>query len=125
MAVLEFILTAKVDGKILEQFGLPLRRRIVVDEIQGMGPYEKADDSDSTTFTTAPIQQVGTVQALMLTGTQAITLRLDGQSDAGIALGADGLLFIVGGTIDAGAATNVTVNANGAASDVSGFAAGT
>lgn len=125
MPVLEFTITAKLDGKVLEQFGFPVRRRIVVDEIQAMGPYTKADDGEGTTFTSAPIEQIATVQALMLSPSAAITVRLDGQSNAGIVLGINSLLLIIGATIDASATTNATINANGATSDISGFAAGT
>ena len=125
MPVLEIIITAKLDGKILEQFGLPLRHRQTVDEVQAIGPYTKADDADDTTFSTIPSQQIATIQALLLKPDAEMDLRINGQSDARLTVGADGFILLGNVTINDGAATNVTANANGVTPNVSGFAAGT
>lgn len=89
--------------------GFPLVRRLDTDEAQPFD-YQEAADNDTTTFSAVPTGQLATVQLLVVRADLPTTYRLDGQSDAGIVLGADGILLIFGATIDAGAATNVTVN---------------
>lgn len=125
MAVLEITVTAKLDGKPLEQFGLPLHHRQVVDELQAVGPYTKADDGDDTTFGSIPSQEIATIQALLLKPDAEIDFRINGQSDARLTITGTGFLLIGGATINDGASTNVTANANGVTPNVVGFAAGT
>ena len=115
----------EVDGVKVQ--GFPLVRRITVDEVQHF-EYDEAADNDSTTFSALPTAQIASVQALLLRPLeQPITLRLDGQSDAGIIISTGGIVIIMGATIDAGAATNATVNNPDATavSKLKGFAAGT
>jgi hypothetical protein len=100
-------------------------KRIQVDEdIQVR--YAKADDGNNTTFTTLPIGELDEVQFLYLTPSAQMTLRLDGQSDAGITINSGGLIVLFDVDIDAGSSTNATINNNsGAEADVKGFVAGT
>lgn len=108
------------DGVALD----PITRRVEVDESQTFD-YEKAGTSDAT-YAAVPTGELGTVQLLLVRTDHAVTLRLDGQSNAGIELGAGGLLLLVGATIDAGATTNVTVNnATATAALLQGIAGGT
>lgn len=116
----------------VEQDGLPfpgleqLVFRLQPDEIQHFLPYEKAADALATTFTSLPVEQVGSISFLLLTPDRQQTFRLDGQTNAGIVLGANGLLLIINGVIDDGASTNVTVNNSaGAVATIRGLAAGT
>lgn len=95
------------DGTLLP--GFPMVRRLEVDERQE-GDVEEADDADSGVFNALPTSSLSTVQFLFLTSDQQVTIRLDGQSDAGIVLNAGGFLLISNATIDAGASTNATIN---------------
>ena len=117
----DFALTIWKNNQRLSGFD-PIVRRITCDESQGF-TYEKATGGG---YVAVPSNQLDTIQALLLTADQALTVRLDGQTDAGIVLGAGGLLLIVNATIDAAAATNVTIdNSSGSTANVKGLAAGT
>lgn len=124
MSSLEITLTVKRDGQPVN--GFPVTRRIEADEVQHFS-YEQAAHGDITTFGAVPADQINTVQALVLRTTKAITVRLDGQSDAGVPLNAGGILIVLDSTIDAGAgASNAKVNNNsGATALIEGLAAGT
>jgi len=124
MSSLEITIQVKRDGIQLD--GFPIIRRLEVDELQGFA-YEEANDGDDTTFSALPASQLDTIQVLVVKSDQQITLRLDGQSDAGIVLNAGGLLALIDATIDAGAgASNASVNNNsGSTANVEGVAAGT
>lgn len=120
MPTLELTVTAKLDGIPVPNFPLTIRRQ--VDELQQFD-YEKANGGG---YVAVPTGELATVQVLVLTPSQAMTVRLDGQSTAGIELAADGLLIVADATIDAGASTNVTIdNSSGSAGQVKGLAAGT
>lgn len=122
---LRVTLSLTLDGRPIPGFE-PLVRQVTVDEVQPFLPYEKADNADATTFNAVPTGEIGNVQALLIVPDRAVKVRLDAQTDAGIELGSSGLLLILGGTIDAGATTNVTMNNNsGAAANIEGFGAGT
>ena len=125
MPSIKVVVDVEVDGVKVQ--GFPLTRRISTDEVQHFD-YEEAADNDTTTFSALPTAQIASVQALVLRALeQPITLRLDAQTDAGIIINAGGLIVIVDATIDAGAATNATVNNPDATalSRLKGFAAGT
>lgn len=125
MSSLELTVTLRRDGYPVT--GFPVTRRIEVDEIQSF-KYEKAADNDSTTFAAVPADQIATIQALLLRTSKAVTLRLDGQTDAGIALNAGGMIVILDCTIDAGAgASNCKINNPDDADTalIEGLAAGT
>jgi hypothetical protein len=110
MAKMEIVVTANIDGRPVP--GTPYRRVVDVDESQVFS-YEEADDGNSTTFSVIPMAQLATIKCLVVNPDQAVTIRLDGQTDAGIALSAGGLLCIVDATIDAGAgSSNASVNNN-------------
>ena len=100
-------------------------RRYEVDESIAFN-YTKADDGNATTFTTVPDgTQLDTVQVLLLVPEGEMTFRLDGQTDAGITIGANGVLLALGATIDASAATNCKVNLDDTAANLKGILAGT
>ena len=123
MSTLTATITLKRDG--VELPGFPVTRTISYDEAQ-IFAYDKADDGNSTTFSTLPTTQIDAIKGLYITANQAVTLRLDAQSDAGVALDAGGVLLVLNGTIDAGASTNATLNNNsGSTALVKGVAVGT
>lgn len=91
--------------------GFPIEGRIVVDEVQSFN-YEKAADNDTTTFAALPAAELAEIQALVIRPSDVpVTLRLDGQTDAGIVINPGGLLILVDCDIDAGAgASNCKLN---------------
>jgi hypothetical protein len=117
---IEVTVSLKVNG--VELTGFPYRRRLTVDEAQHFS-YEKATGGGHETL---PTTHIASLSLLALTGDQSLTLRLDGQSDAGLVLNAGGLALVVDGTIDAGASTNATIdNSSGSTALVKGLGAGT
>lgn len=124
MAKMEIKVTAEVDGRPVP--GTPYRRVVDVDESQVFS-YEEANDGDTTTYSVIPMAQLATIQCLLVKPDQAVTIRLDGQSDGGISLSAGGLLCIVDATIDAGAgSSNASINNNsGSTARVNGGGGGT
>jgi len=121
---LRIVVTAELDGVPIK--GFPWVRRLAIDEIQSF-EYEQANHGDAITFSTVPADQLATIQALLLRPDKAVTLRLDGQTDAGIAINADGFVLLCDVTIDAGAgASNAKLNNNsGSTAIVQGTAVGT
>jgi hypothetical protein len=88
--------------------------------------YTKADNGDGTTFDALPMSQLDTIQVLSIRTDAVATVRLDGQSDAGIVLAAGGAIDLIDVTIDAGAgASNASANANGTTPQLRGFGGGT
>ena len=120
MPTLEIIINVKEDGVVKP--GFPRVRRISLDEIQTF----RVESATGGGFVTLPITSIDEIQALILQSDQQVTVRLDGQSDAGLVLNAGGLLIILDADIDASAATNVLVsNASGATANLEGLGAGT
>ena len=118
--ILDVTVIIKRNGRDIT--GFPYQKRMMVDELQSFA-YEKATGGGHETL---PTTQIATLQALVVTADQALTLRLDGQSDAGIVLSAGGLLLILDATIDAGVSTNATLdNSSGTTAIVTGLGAGT
>ena len=117
---LDITISFKKNG--YEIAGFPYHKRLLADETQQFS-YEKATGGGHETL---PITQIGSVSVLVLTADQALTLRLDGQSDAGIVLSAGGVVLVVDATIDAGSSTNATIdNSSGSTALVKGLGAGT
>lgn len=124
MPLLRVVILASLDGEGVS--GFPLVRRLTVDETQGF-QVDKPGTADAT-YSAVPTGELATLQHLIFTTDTAVTLRLNGQSDAGIVLGAGGVVLLLGATLTAGAATNATVNNSAAASVIAalrGVAAGT
>lgn len=122
MASIEVTLTIKVDGMPLP--GMPIQKRLEVDEHTGRVEFEQATGGG---YAALPgTSALSEVQFLFLRANKAVTLRLDGQSDAGIPLNAHGLILIMDADIDVGASTNATLdNGSGATALVQALAAGT
>ena len=123
MSTLTATITLKRDG--VELPGFPVTRTISYDEVQTFA-CDEANDGDTTTFSALPTSQIASIKGLYVTANQAVTLRLDAQSDAGVALDSGGVLLVLNGTSDAGASTNATLNNNsGSTALVTGVAVGT
>ncbi len=120
---LKVTVSVELDGNPVA--GFPVTRRIALAETYQFA-YEHGDDGDTTTFTTIPDSKVAESQALVLTSDQAVNVRLDGQTDQGILLNANGLLLIIDADIDAGAGSNVKINNNsGSTANITGVGGGT
>jgi len=118
--VLDVTVTVKLNGK--DVAGFPYQKRMIVDEVQQFS-YEKATGGG---YAAVPTNQLDTVQALLLTADKAVTIRLDGQGDAGIVLSAGGLIVILDATLDASSTTNATLdNSSGETAVITGLGAGT
>ncbi len=101
-------------------------RRLEQPEFQSFS-YEKADDGDTTTFTAVPLGEIASIGLLYLESDQQVTIRLDGQTDAGILINADGFILLHDVLIDAGAgASNLSINNNsGVTAKITGMGFGT
>lgn len=120
--VYDVTVSIKVRGQ--EVLGAPIIKRIAVDETTGPMRYEQPHHA--TNFVALPSTILDELQLLFIRADQAITLRLDDQSDEGIPLLADGFLLLVGADIDAGAALNLLIqNASNATASITALAAGT
>lgn len=120
MPTLKITVNADLDG--VQLAGFPKHRRIEVDERQEF----TTEQATGGGFSTLPIQQLATVQALIYEADQATTLRFDNQTDAGLEVNSGGLVVLFDVTIDSGTATNVTVdNSSGSTVKLVGLAGGT
>lgn len=124
---LEITVSLKLNGEELKSLGFPLNRRVEVDEVQLMGPVDKADDGDDTTFSQVPIDSVASVEVLVYQAIdQALGLRVEGgeSSTTAILLDAGGLVLIFDAT--GITVTNITDNNDsGSTAKRRGLAAGT
>jgi hypothetical protein len=103
--------------------GLSVIRRLIVDEVQQFPGIERASGGG---FVALPTGELDSIQVLVVKTDQDVTLRVDGQSDAGVVINAGGLIALVDVTIDAGAATNALLdNSSGTAVRLDGVAGGT
>lgn len=117
---LEIHVTVKRDGKLLS--GFPIARRIQCDEVQQFSTEQGTGGG----YFTLPITSIDTLQALLLTPSAAVTVRLAGQASAGVVINAGGLLLLIDAAIAATAATNATIdNSSGSTAVLDGLAGGT
>ncbi len=120
MPVYKTTLIIERDGVVVQSY--PKVRTVSVNEAQSFD-YEKADDGDSTTFSSIPISALDAIQFLTLEADQELTFRFNGQTDAGVLVKAGGNLVMVNCNIDP---ASVTVNNNsGEVAQIKGIAAGT
>jgi len=118
MPTLEATLLLKLDG--VDVPNTPLVTRLTVNET------ETFDVTRSSTGTYVAIGGLPTIQVLLFRPLdEAVVLRLDGQTDAGIPLAAGGWVFVFNADIDAGVASNLKLNNNsGAPTQVVGVLGG-
>lgn len=118
--LLEVHVTAKLNGKVLPNF--PYYRRIQVDEAQQFATEQTTGGG----YLTLPITSLDTVQALVLSTSQQVTVRMNGQSSGGLVLTNGGVLIFVDGSVAATPSTNVTIdNSSGSTTVLEGLAGGT
>lgn len=123
MATLRCTIQFDLDGEPIPGLN-PIARRLTITELQPFLPYIKANDGDTTTYTSAPVEQVASVKGFVIAPDQAIRVKLDASATP-VEIDSGGLLIGFGVTVDAGAATNITLNNNsGSAANVRGFGAG-
>ncbi len=112
-------INVEIDGQQVE--GYPLIKRLTVDELQQFN-YEKATGGG---YVALPVDQLSNIQFLVLKPTEQITLRLDAQTDAGIVIAANGIVLLVGVTIDDGTTRATIDNSSGAIAVIKGIGGGT
>lgn len=111
----------EIDGQLVQ--GFPLIRRKSTDEVQGPQKFERADGGG---FVALPSAEMAELQVLLVKANEQVTLRLDGQSDAGIVINAGGFVLLFDVDIDDGASTNATLdNQSGSTATVELIAGGT
>lgn len=119
MPNIKITIDCEIDGRRVP--GYPLSRRVETDETQQFDVTRATGGG----YVATPTSDLASLKALILRSDVAVTLRLDGQSDAGIELNAGGIIAIIDCTINAGASTNATVsNASGGDAQIEGIAAG-
>ena len=102
--------------------GFPLVRRVVCDQVAAWNPYFQGASAPST-FTAVPASTVAVLQALILRPDGTVLVRFANQTDAGLQIDPDGLLIVLGCSVDETAALNATVYAD-ADTNIRGLAAG-
>lgn len=92
--------------------GFPVQITQNIDEIQEFD-YEEPGDSNDTTFSVLPVQEVDTVQFVYLKARDAVGVRIEGGEGTNVAirLSANGYIIIGNCTLTD---TNLTVNRNAA-----------
>ena len=119
MPSIKILIDCEIDG--VRANGFPLARRIEVTEIQQFDVTRSTGGG----YVATPTSDLASISAFILHPDQAVTLRLNAQSDAGIDINAGGIIAIIDAAIDSGAATNATVsNASGSDARIEGIAAG-
>ena len=115
----EFEVRIKRNGQPFAGFD-PFRCRLSVAEEQPIG-HQVADSAGFVSL----LNHLDSARFFFATADQALTHRFDGQSDAGLVMDAQGLILLIGCTIDSAAATLATAsNASGSAAKVTGAAGG-
>lgn len=119
MPTIKVTVDVEVDGKRIGNF--PVSRRIQITEEQAF-QYLAAD---SAGYHSIPASEIAVVKALVFTADKALTLRLQGQSDAGLVVNENGIVALVDVTLNSGALTNATLNnTSGSTAIVEGVVAG-
>lgn len=88
MAILRLHVDADVKNLIMS--AIPYTRRVEFAQALAFD-YEQANGAS---FVTVPVSPITTIQALILRSDKDVTVRLNGQSDAGIPLKAGGILIV-------------------------------
>ncbi len=94
MQTVKVTLNVEIDSVQVE--GYPIIKQLTIDELQSFN-YEKVTGGG---YVAVPVSELSTVQFLLLRPSQSVTIRLNGQGDAGIVLAANSVLLIAGATID-------------------------
>jgi len=108
MPTVRLQIIVEVDGVPVRNFPLTISQ--TVDEWQEFD-YEEPGDNNDTTFSVLPVQEVDTVQLLVLSAVNAVGVRLEGGEAGNVALrlGANGGVVVWNVAL---ADTNLTVNVN-------------
>lgn len=96
MAELKILVLVEQDGVVLP--GFPLVQRVVTEQVMPWTPVTLAAGG----FTSLPLGSIASLKTLIVRPDRLVTLRYDGQTDAGIEIEPNGLLLVLGGRADAG-----------------------
>ena len=114
---LEMTLSLKMDG--IPYPGFPLSRRLQVDEVAPLG-YEQ----DASTGYTSLAALFASLSVVVLTTDQALSLRINNQSNGSIPLNSGGLVVVFDGAIDTATLLSV-INAGLVNANMNGILGGT
>lgn len=112
MPDIKMMLSMQIDGK--PATGFPLLIEQTVAELQGTPLYIEPGDSNDTTFSAIPLDQITTLQFFFLRAIdRAVGVRLEGGEAGNVAIriGVGGIILVMNGTITR---TNATINVNSA-----------
>ena len=126
MPTLEVTIQVKQDG--VPVAGFPLTRRVQVDELQSFA-VEIPTHGSLSDGNVIPLNYQDTVQALILTTDQTLTVGLKGgipsQGFGCPVVNAGGVLCIIGGDLGSGAVSNIVNNLSGSVANIRGIGGGT
>ncbi len=114
---IEMTLSLKMDG--IPYPGFPLSRRLQVDEVAPLG-YEQ----DAGAGYTALSALFTSLSVVVLSTDQALSLRINNQSNGSIPISSGGLVVIFDGAIDTGTLLSV-LNSGGTNANMNGIMGGT
>lgn len=117
MSTLKVTVTTELDGNRIESLCRSIQTTF--DEMQQFSVERPTAGSNVA----MPIEEFTTLQALVMTASQAITVQLGATAEADVTLAADGLLVLMGANNTASNAK--TSNSSGSTAILSGIAAGT
>lgn len=119
MSSIKITVDVEVDGKRVGNF--PFSRRIQITEEQAF----QYISSTGGGYDSIPSSEIAVIKALVLRPDQAVTLRTQNQSDAGILVNAGGIIALVDVVLNSGASTNATIdNSSGSDAQIEGVVAG-
>jgi len=111
----------KEDGQRLS--GFPMVKTVTVAETKGKQVISRADADN--TFTELPVQELGSIELLLVTADQAFNLRFNDQSDSNLPVSSGGLVLLVDCDIPSGASNKVALeNESGSAAAVTVLSGG-
>ena len=115
---IEVQIVVKRNGLVIEQ----ITRRLSVDEAEQF----QTEQASSVTYVAPPVAELDTIQFLLLKADQVTSLRFANQSDAGLAMNANGIVLLIDANINVAAATNLKVqNNSGSTAILKGTVGGT
>jgi hypothetical protein len=121
MAVYTVTLTIQEDGVTIP--GFPVVKTLTTAESAGRQVLVRASGGG---YVNLPVAELGDVNLLMVDTTQALSIRFNDQTDAGLPMNASGLLLLVNSAIPSGATAKVSAdNASGSAATIVQVAGGT
>lgn len=119
MSVIEVTVQVRKDGAVFP--GFPVTRRVEAEAFEGFD-YAKEEDLAGV-YENLPVTQALPASVVVVKVDREVTVRLAGQTDAGVVLPAGGMLIILGSNIE-DAPVAALNNVSGGTAKVVGLVAG-